>query len=141
MWSANNRMRGRFSTQLLELCCNKQIPPLPSMNTVLNVPSRSLINYTASEPIKLFADLWEAAQRGVMVLGQDRSRLQQLVPPSQQMMPARSMKDSLTLARIPLGSCAGVGLKYEAIIGGERLGQLLQDMDNFAAVVLYNRGP
>ena len=89
--------------------------------------SRSLIKCPASEPIKLFADLWEELLSGVMVLGQDRSHLQQLLPPSQEMMPARSMKDSLTLARIPLGSCADVRLKYKSTIGGARLGQLLQD--------------
>ena len=85
----------------------------------------------------MFADLWEELLSGVMVLGQDRSHLQQLLPPSQEMMPARSMKDSLTLARIPLGSCADVRLKYKSTIGGARLGKLLQDMDHFAAVVLY----
>ena len=47
------------------------------------------------------------------------------------------MKDSLTLGRIPLGSCADVRLKYKSTIGGARLGKLLQDMDHFAAVVLY----
>ena len=54
-----------------------------------NVPSRSLISCPASEPIKMFSELLEAAQSRVSVLGQDRSHLQQLLPPSQEMMPAR----------------------------------------------------
>ena len=33
--------------------------------------------------------------------------------------------------------CADVRLKYKSTIGGARLGKLLQDMDHFAAVVLY----
>ena len=37
----------------------------------------------------MFSELLEAAQSRVSVLGQDRSHLQQLLPPSQEMMPAR----------------------------------------------------
>ena len=56
---------------------------------VPSVPSRSLISCPASEPIKMFSELLEAAQSRVSVLGQDRSHLQQLLPPNQEMMPAR----------------------------------------------------
>ena len=38
---------------------------------------------------RLPSELLEAAQSRVSVLGQDRSHLQQLLPPNQEMMPAR----------------------------------------------------
>ena len=67
----------------------------------------------------------------------DRSRLLEILPKSQDVLPARKMSDSLLHAVIPMGSNPEVQLKYISSVGGARLGRLLQDMDYFAAVVVY----
>lgn len=60
-----------------------------------------------------------------------------MLPPSQDILPPRTMKDSLLKVCLPIGSCIDARLQYTSHIGGARLGRILQDMDHFAAVVLY----
>jgi len=108
--------------------------PMTNSLRKLITPSDSTLNVAE---LKLFTDLLEDAQRRACAAGQSREFLSSIVPPSQGSLPPRTMEDSLMHALIPMGSSTEVRMKYTSHIGGVRLCRLIQDMDHFAAVVVY----
>jgi len=121
------------STSLRQKQFMKSVQHNPMKNSL-----RNLITPSSNPPqAKLFTEVLEAIQKHVKVGGQNAEFLSSILPPSQSSLPPRSMEDSLTHALIPIGSNPDVRLKYTSHIGGARLGRLIQDMDHFAAVVVY----
>eukprot|EP00092_Neocalanus_flemingeri_P035179 GFUD01038283.1.p1 GENE.GFUD01038283.1~~GFUD01038283.1.p1 ORF type:complete len:511 (+),score=112.98 GFUD01038283.1:56-1588(+) len=110
-------------------------------NSFRNLLTPSVDSNTSS--LKPFTVVLEETQKQHIskqnngVKGQCREFLSALLPPSQESLPPRTMEDSFIQALIPIGSNPDVRLQYTSHIGGARLGRLVQDMDNFAAVVVY----
>ena len=111
---------------------------IKSSSLVSSQPTRSLISCHDSDPMILYTDAVEATHRRTCEFGKcDVGLLASMLPPSQDILPPRSMKDSLLKTYLPIGSCSETRLKYTSHIGGARLGKIVQDMDYFAAMVLY----
>ena len=119
--------------------------PLVSVNlvregqkSVQRLPLRTLLSCSSLADVKLeiFSEvLAETKSHCSAVDSQtDRSRLLEILPKCQDVLPPRKMSDSLLHALIPMGTDPQVQLKYISSVGGARLGRLLQDMDYFAAV-------
>eukprot|EP00092_Neocalanus_flemingeri_P026753 GFUD01029005.1.p1 GENE.GFUD01029005.1~~GFUD01029005.1.p1 ORF type:complete len:512 (-),score=111.14 GFUD01029005.1:129-1664(-) len=110
-------------------------------NSFRNLITPSVASNTSS--LRPFTEVLEETQKKHIskqnngVEGQCRKFLSALLPPSQESLPPRTMEDSFIQAIIPIGSNPDVRLQYTSHIGGARLGRLVQDMDNFAAVVVY----
>ena len=68
---------------------------------------------------------------------QQRQELMKLLPDSQDELPIRKMSDSFDHALIPLGSDLTLRDKYINPYGGVRMGRLLEDMDVFAAHLVF----
>jgi len=102
---------------------------------------RTLLSCSNLTEVKLeiFSEVLKETQSHCTPAGSEtnRDKLNEILPPSQEMLPKRKMSDSLLHAVIPIGSNPEVQLKYVSSVGGARLGRLLQDMDYFAAVVIY----
>ena len=102
---------------------------------------RTLLSCSNLTEVKLeiFSEVLKETQSHCSPAGSDtnRAKLMEILPQSQELLPPRRMSDSLLHALIPIGSNPEVQLKYVSSVGGARLGRLLQDMDYFAAVVVY----
>ena len=66
-----------------------------------------------------------------------RRRLMSQLPSSQDELPARRMADSFDQALLPLGSDSKLRDKYLTHFGSVRVGRLLEDMDVFAAHLVF----
>lgn len=66
-----------------------------------------------------------------------REHLLKYEPKSRADLPARTMQDSFTSAIIPLSQSLDLQDKYATILGGVRLGRLMEDMDMFAVWVVH----
>lgn len=103
-----------------------------------NLISLSATDARSAEPMRLASDILEEdVHSKISVKESDRAYLATLLPASQAALPARTMADSLLHGLIPIGSCPDTSLRYTSYVGGARLGRLLQEMDHFAACVLY----
>ena len=102
---------------------------------------RTLLSSSNLTEVKLeiFSEVLKETQSHCSPAGSEshRAKLMEILPGSQELLPPRKMSDSLLHAVIPIGSNPEVQLKYVSSVGGARLGRLLQDMDYFAAVVVY----
>jgi len=56
--------------------------------------------------------------------------------PKAEDLPPRSMQDSFSSAIIPLSSDKKLQDKYITVLGGVRLGRLMEDMDMFAGKII-----
>eukprot|EP00091_Calanus_sinicus_P021179 TRINITY_DN6146_c0_g1_i1.p1 TRINITY_DN6146_c0_g1~~TRINITY_DN6146_c0_g1_i1.p1 ORF type:complete len:216 (+),score=55.89 TRINITY_DN6146_c0_g1_i1:193-840(+) len=129
----------KFARLMTTSLRQKQLLKSVQLNPMKN-PLRKLITPSSSSippQAPLFTELLESVQKRIKIGGQNREFLSSILPPSQASLPPRTMEDSLTHALIPIGSNPDVRLKYTSHIGGARLGRLVQDMDHFAAVVVY----
>jgi len=112
----------------------KYIQHVPSRVNVRGIVSPAI---SSSENTRLFTEILEDVQSNISVGRQHSDYVTSILPQSQDALPPRSMEDSLISAIIPIGSNPDVRLKYTSHIGGARLGRLIQDMDHFAACVVY----
>jgi len=67
----------------------------------------------------------------------NRNNLLEMIPKSQEELPARKMMDSYDEAVIPLGEDETLRDKYINYMGGVRFGRILEDMDVFSVWVCY----
>ncbi|XP_022902218.1 acyl-coenzyme A thioesterase 9, mitochondrial-like [Onthophagus taurus] len=77
-------------------------------------------------------------ERGYRRLPKTRDHLQKLIPTKREQLPPRTMRDSYTVAAIPLATNDDLQELMVSITGFVRLNKLLEDMDIFAVAVAQN---
>lgn len=77
-------------------------------------------------------------QQGYHPIVSSREHLSKFVPVSQDVLPARTMKDSFTSALLPITTDKLLKDKYVGYMGNIRVGRLQEDMDLFAVWVVHN---
>ncbi|XP_069687644.1 acyl-coenzyme A thioesterase 9, mitochondrial-like isoform X2 [Periplaneta americana] len=75
--------------------------------------------------------------RGYSTEHKSREHLLPLLPKSQDELPVRTMKDSFSMAVIPLSRDASLQEKYVSVFGSVRYGRLLEALDMFAVWVAH----
>ncbi|KAJ8961189.1 hypothetical protein NQ318_008872 [Aromia moschata] len=95
------------------------------------------VKYPSVKNLKDTLSMQMGVETGYNPIAEDRSRLLQYLPTSQEELPKRSMGDSFVAGLIPLSTDKRLQDKYVTFLGRVRVGRLLEDMDMFAVMVAF----
>ncbi|CAG0889038.1 unnamed protein product [Cyprideis torosa] len=104
--------------------------PLLQDVTGLCVSQMSEVNANIVDNVRRIFDFIESHDH-------DPSCMDRLTPASQAELPPRTMRDSYTVAQVPLSTDRGLRETHLNAFGGVRLGRILEVLDRFAVMVSY----